>query len=182
MTRSVILSQAIERRDSAAESAAYWATEAARWDSIVKGIEELEAGMSFPPRQQKIATNVVPPSLVDNAPTGTSERAPNESRLAVAEAVALRIIQEKGRPVPSRELLFEALKIGLDVGGRDELATFTARLSRSSKIFNDKPHGWRLKAASLEEGTVSSEPLTAEEPTVPVETPNDAEAARGGGI
>lgn len=133
-----ILKNAVARRDAAL-------AEAQRWDDFVRMYSELRGAS--------------PDQLIENIDPGTDQprQFPKNLRvvtrksfpdmpggaLQVTEDLALKIIQEFGRPVPTRELLVELEKRGLTVGGQDPASTLSARLSRAPRLENVRPEGWR---------------------------------------
>lgn len=133
--------------------------EVARLEAFLDVYQELNGG-SPSPRTRARHTN---------APSGA---------VADSAAAAVEHIKMVGRAVPTRELL-DILKLkGIAVGGKDEIATLSARLSRSSLLVNTRGVGWETTDAN-EEGAVGD--LLGSSPTTPGSTPYSADSLPGGG-
>lgn len=153
-----ILRDAINRRDAAA-------AEAARWTDFVRMYEELRGAGPTPP---------APASSTGLGERQASLPQPSGGKLNETATLAATVIRELGRPIPTRALLAELTKRGLQVGGADAVATLSARLSRSSLVENRKPFGWVLSEQPAEKDDAAGQGRKSEEPAAS-ETPNDAE-------
>ena len=100
----------------------------------------------------------------------TERNAARPVRVRDTESAAADAIRSRGTAVSTRDLLHEVTARGVDVGGKDPLATLLARLSRSPSLFYERPYGWRLKEPrQMDEATNS--PLAA---GFVASAPNDA--------
>lgn len=115
------------------------------------------------------ARNVMRVKQVTSATTGA---------LADSAAAAVEYIKTIGRPVPTRDLIGVLESQGISVGGKDEIATLSARLSRSPLLVNIRGVGWQLADAD-EEGAAGD--LLNSIPTAPGSTPHSADSLPGGG-
>ena len=133
-----ILKDAISRRDTAL-------ADARRWDEFVRMYSELR-GVNINPLTDGPGENSTPTSNAQarlDATRRKSRVAASGGALQETEELALQVIRELGRPIPTRELLVELASRGLTVGGKDAASTLSARLSRAPKLENVRPEGWR---------------------------------------
>lgn len=105
-------------------------------------------------------------------------------KLNETEAMAVLLINESGSPQPTRILYEEMRKRGLEIGGKDGVATLSARLSRSTMLINDKPFGWRLREEHRQTNGAADLSRKAEEPAAPAREAHNLhrEGDAGGGI
>lgn len=74
------------------------------------------------------------------------------------EAVS-RILRDRGCPMKTSVLLPLVLKSGVDVGGKDPVATLSARLSNADEFVNDRSVGWWFSDEPLpSQATIFEEP------------------------
>ncbi len=118
--------------------------EARRWDDFIRMYSELQGSVRNIGEQRRM------PGMTALANSGNANEPPKVPKtgssggtMQETEARALEIISGLGRPVPTRELLDELRKRGLEIGGKDPASTLSARLSRAPKLENVRPHGWR---------------------------------------
>ncbi len=166
MSEDPIIRRATDRRDAALR-------EAAKWDAFIKQYVELQG-------------EPVPPNSVR-----TDQRGPPRifisGRLSETEHVAAEIIKERGRAIPTRDLLVELENRGVEVGGKDPASTLSARLSRSSVLVGRRGIGWSLKPEAPQKdeaaGSPGSEPAASTHTSgVPSEAHSGhVEPAAGGG-
>lgn len=71
----------------------------------------------------------------------------NPTRVAVAE-----LLEEAGGPLETRDLLPKVRERGIDVGGKDPVATLSARLSNSDQFKNRRGVGWWFSDRPLPQG------------------------------
>lgn len=161
-----ILRDAIHRRDTANAEATRWHAEAARWSDFVRLYQELRGN------QTPVASAFTPSADVteNNSEPGSGIG----SKVLETESVARSIILEtKNQGVSTRQLLDQLLVRGVKIGGKDPLATLTARLVRAPSLENVRPHGWRLK--ELRQKDEAAEPPSQEHSTASASsTLNDA--------
>src|SRR6185437_16180775 len=98
------------------------------------------------------------------------------------EVAAISIIRDAGRPIPGRQLLDELVKHGVEIGGKDPMATLNARLSRAESITHVRPHGWKVRDEPRQTDEAADPAPSGESAASIPETTNDADTARGGGI
>ena len=122
MSHDPIFTQALDRL-TAAQS------EVSRWEGFLQAYYELKGGDNVIARA----------SHVPRLKAARSSGALSES----AEAAAA-YIQKVGRPVSTRDLVEVLTTQGVSVGGKDEIATLSARLSRSDLLRNIRGQGWAL--------------------------------------
>jgi hypothetical protein len=112
--------------------------------------------------------------------TGEAPAPSGEVMLQTAR-VAREVIQAIGRPVTTREMLSEFQKRAIPVGGRDPLATLSARLSRTPDLENRRPFGWAIAEPAKKIGAAGQDDEV--QPAVSDPNPNASpvEPAAGGG-
>ena len=54
------------------------------------------------------------------------------------------MVQERGRPIPTKELVDLMKARGLDVGGNNPVTTLSSYLSRAPELSADRSRGWSL--------------------------------------
>lgn len=165
MDTDPIRADALARRDAAL-------AEAKRWDDFIRLYDEL--------RQGKRPTDDVryPAPKRNVAGPRTTSRDAVGARVLETEAHARRIIEEKRRPVPTKEMLSEMVAAGFSVGGQNPLSTLTTRLNRAPTLEHIRNLGWRIKVMPDQEEGAEGSPSPKEEPPTPDATTNDA-ARRG---
>jgi hypothetical protein len=103
--------------------------------ALVKFIESAEALASLAAPKQAVTPPIRKRERVyaGGRPTGAME----ETRAAVSTA-----LRHKGQPMQTRDLLKVLETVGVEVGGRDHVATLSARLSNSNEFELHRGHGW----------------------------------------
>ena len=96
-------------------------------------------------------------------------------RLAETELAAGEIIRAVGRAVPSPTMLQALAAKGVEIGGKDPMATMSARLSRAPSLEFQRGLGWALKSAAAPRGEAADPAPEQDESAASVETTNDAE-------
>jgi hypothetical protein len=81
---------------------------------------------------------------------------------AQAIRLAVEMIQERGQPIRTKELVDLMRARGLDVGGNNTVTTLSSYLSRAPELSASRARGWSLKghAPLTNEAAVASEPNT----------------------
>lgn len=153
MSHDPILAEAVSRLAIAK-------AEVLRLEAFIDVYHELGGKPAQPPPR---TTNVMRAKSVSTATTGA---------LADSAAAAAAYIKSVGRPVPTRDLIGVLEGQGISVGGKDEIATLSARLSRSPLLVNIRGVGWQLADAG-EERAVGD--LLHSIPTAPGSTLNSAD-------
>ena len=143
--------------------------------ALVKFIESAEAlaGLGAP---QQLATTPERKrlrSIGSKRPTGAME----ETRAAVTTA-----LRNRAQPMKTRDLLQALEVVGVEVGGKDHVATLSARLSNSDEFELHRGHGWwftgePVPGFEFEE----AEENTVEGATSASDTAQGREAVPGGG-
>lgn len=145
MDTDPILQRAQERRDAALR-------EAREWEAFIERYHDLR--MDEAPSTPVIRTD----------PTAAPRYIPALSgRISETERVAAEIIKERGRPVPTREILIELERRGVEVGGKEPFSTLSTRLSRASTIIGTRGIGWSLKE-EVRQTNEAAGPSQGEEP------------------
>lgn len=159
MSHDPILAQALDRL-AAAQS------EVSRWEGFLRAYDELRGN------RPRVDSVIVQAKVASRHKSTSATGALSES----AEAAAA-YIQKIGRPVSTRDLVQVLTAQGVSVGGKDEIATLSARLSRSDLLRNIRGQGWELaepvSEIPMRDGTVGD--LLGGNPTAPVSTPNSAD-------
>lgn len=160
-----IRADALARRDAAL-------AEAKRWDDFIRLYDELQQGKrpAHDARYSARRRDVARPHRTSQGAVG--------ARVLETETHARRIIEEKGRPVPTKEMLSEMAAVGFSVGGQNPLSTLTTRLNRAPSLEHIRNLGWRIKVMPNQEEGAEGSPSPKEEPPTPDATTNDA-ARRG---
>jgi hypothetical protein len=142
-----ILANAIARRDAAA-------VEVRRWDDFIRMYGEL-TGSS--------------PKMQSAAPHRTARPTASGGALATTAEAAIAVISEAGRPLPTPELRVALEARGIEIGGKDPLATLSARLSRASEIVNIRQKGWWIREKADDAETEKAASSASVQPRTPVE-------------
>ena len=130
-------------------------SEVARLEAFLDVYQELRGGGSLASRSATPRRTV--------ASTGA---------VADSATAAHAYIKEVGHPVPTRDLISILTARGIAIGGKDEIATLSARLSRSPLLVNIRGAGWSIASAN-EEGAAGD--LLNSIPTAPDLSPNSAD-------
>ena len=78
-------------------------------------------------------------------PTSTSDASDSRTLTRRITDAVVDLIRAKGRPIRTRDLLAQIEQRGLDVGGKNPVATLSSCLSRDKKrLVNNRKLGWRL--------------------------------------
>ncbi len=119
------------------------------------------------------------PNATRRRETETSSR-PGQKGL-VTEQAAIAALKEAGKPISTEEMAQRLLEKGVDISGRDPIATLYARLRRARALDYDRQLGWRLAEPRQEIGTAG--PLPVEQPAVSdlSNTSSHVEPLAGGG-
>lgn len=71
-----------------------------------------------------------------------TKRKPRKGRVNPTRAAASEILEAHGGPMETRDMLPLIIARGIDVGGKDPVATLSARLSNSDDFQNKRGVGW----------------------------------------
>jgi hypothetical protein len=72
-------------------------------------------------------------------------RAPKGGVGGSAARHAVAIIRERGRPIPTRDLVELLKERGVNLGGNNQITTLSSYLSRTPELKADRSQGWSLK-------------------------------------
>lgn len=150
-----VLADAISRRDAAL-------AEARRWDEFARMYCELR-GIHYDMQSDKPDRPAAPPRRERSA-----VGAPSNSLVATEEA-AIAVLKEAGRPMPTGELRPALEARGIEIGGRDANSTLSARLSRSARLYNQRPHGWWIKEKADDDAPRKDASPASQPQSTPVE-------------
>lgn len=150
-----ILQNAISRRDAAL-------AEADRWTQFVRMYEEL-TGRTIPgcSTASQSVTGADRHSGIGLQPPRPPVRRP--VKVQETEAAAAAIIREAGGIVPTRRMLEELLRRGVEVGGKNPQATLNARLSRAPSLVYERPYGWKVLEEPRQMSEAPDPPLSEPE-------------------
>jgi len=165
------LAIAISRRDAAL-------AEVRKWEDFIKTFEELTGGTPQPPVRE-----ITPmlPGIAESRPVPVNPRIDfSGAALAMTEQRAVQLITEAGRPMHTRELLRLMEAGGMPIGGKNAIATLSARLSRAKSLWNTRIDGWAIRDEvperdEAEGGTPGGEPSASDA------TQHSADSPPGGG-
>jgi hypothetical protein len=77
-------------------------------------------------------------------PSERRSRIPQGGIGAQAIRLAVEMVQERGKPIPTKELVDLMKARGLDVGGNNPITTLSSYLSRAPELSADRSRGWSL--------------------------------------
>jgi hypothetical protein len=108
-------------------------------EALVKFIEGAEAlaGLSVPTVTPSATTKAARTRLPQHRKAVRSAGTMAATRDAVAKA-----LRNVGEPMQTRDLLSAITAAGVEVGGKDHVATLSARLSNSDEFELHRGHGW----------------------------------------
>lgn len=172
MDQHNILAVAVSRRDAAA-------AEVRKWDDFIRTAQELMGGGAVLPAHY---TAPMLPGIPESSPRAVNRVGIDFSgaALAMTEQRAVQLINEAGRAMHTRELLKKMEEGGLPVGGKNPIATLSARLSRAKKLYNTRIDGWAIRE-EVSEGDEAEGFTPAGEPSASHSTQHSAECPPGGG-
>lgn len=164
-----VLQNAISRRDAAL-------VEAKRWDEFARMYCELQ-GIPYQMKQPDPAPTSPLPTQTESRfaePLGQStpraSRANASNLLAVTEEVAIAVLTQNGGPMPTSRLRPELEARGIAIGGKDPNSTLSARLSRSTRLYNNRADGWWLKEKAGDDAPEKdASPASVQPSSTPVE-------------
>lgn len=125
-----VLSHAIAKRAKALADRDAASADFDRWDGFIRMYSEILGGGT---------------QLAVAARSSGVGRSSTRGKLSVTEDAVISVLEEAGSPLHTRELLDKLLARGVEVGGKDPASTLSARLSRSSKLLNNRLKGWWIR-------------------------------------
>ena len=84
----------------------------------------------------------LPPATMPHRPTYIKSGKRKAPTMAPTRDAARSILEEVGKPIETRDLLPLIRERGVEVGGKDPVATLSARLSNSSEFVVRRGVGW----------------------------------------
>lgn len=151
-----VLADAIARRDAAK-------AEADKWDEFIRLYKKLASSSDSNGRSQRRILTGIGAAVSESAYERRVASRVGEKGAKTEEA-AVAVLLEAREPMFTRDMIGPLNSRGVEIGGRDPVATLHVRLSRSSKLKFDRQFGWRLAEPRQEIGTAG--PLPVEQPAV----------------
>lgn len=163
-----VLRNAISRRDAAL-------AEAKRWDDFASMYCELQGIPHQMQRPEPVQVNPLPTHAAPIPAQRSDHGAPRASKataansLAATEEVAIAVLTQNRGPMPTSKLRPEIEARGIEIGGKDPNSTLSARLSRSTRLYNSRPDGWWLREKAGDDAPEKDASPASVQPSAPVE-------------
>lgn len=164
-----VLQNAILRRDAAL-------VEAKRWDEFARMYCELQGVPYQMQRRDPVLagplSTPIEPKLAEplDQSKPRASRATTSNSLAATEEAAIVVLTQNGGPMPTNQLRPALEARGIAIGGKDPNSTLSARLSRSTRLYNNRADGWWLKEKAGDDAPEKdASPASVQPSSTPVE-------------
>ena len=111
--------------------------------------ESLEALVSHAERLARLIPSAGRPQPSAEAPAKKSGALRPSSLVRPTRDAVRQILEEAGKPMSTRDLVPEVLRRGIVIGGKDEIATLSARLSSGEEFKTHRNIGWWFAGRAL---------------------------------